>query len=114
MEPERSPGPGTGCQAGQVDEAKARYDDVLRKTEAEVCSLLNEWRTCQDRLVRFRDELIPTMRQRTEAALTVYRTGKGDLPGALAARRDEIEVRMQALTLEMGKARSLNAARRRR
>ena len=89
-----------------VNDAKARYDDALRKTEAEVGSLLNDWQTGKQRLGRFRDELIPAMRQRTEAALTGYRTGKGDLASALAARRDEIEVRMQALTLEMETARA--------
>ena len=94
------------ARLARVDEAKARYDDALRKTEAEVRSLLNEWQTGKDRLVRFRDELIPATRQRTEAALTGYRTGKGDLTSALAARRDEIEVRLQALTLEMETARS--------
>ena len=94
------------ARLARVDEAKARYDDALRKTEAEIRSLLNEWQTGKQRLVRFRDELIPTTRQRTEAALTGYRTGKGDLTSALAARRDEIEVRLQGLTLEMETARS--------
>ena len=94
------------ARLARVDEAKARYDDALRKTEAEVGSLLNEWQTGKQRLVRFRDELIPAMRQRTEAALTGYRTGKGELTSILAARRDEIEVRLQALTLEMETARS--------
>ena len=55
---------------------------------------------------RFRDELIPTARQRSEATLTAYRTGKSDLAAGLLARRDEIDVRMQALTLEMETARS--------
>ena len=94
------------ARLARVDEAKARYDDALRKAEAEVRSLINEWQTGKDRLVRFREELIPTTRQRTEAALTGYRAGKGDLASALAARRDEIEVRLQALTLEMETARA--------
>ena len=94
------------ARLARVDEAKARYDDALRKTEFDVRSLLNEWQNGKERLIRFRDELIPTMHQRTEAALTGYRTGKGDLASALAARRDEIEVRLQALTLEMETARS--------
>ncbi len=50
--------------------------------------------------------MIPTARQRTEAALTSYRTGKSDLAVALTARRDELDTRMQALTLEMDTARS--------
>ncbi|MES2081033.1 MAG: TolC family protein [Pseudomonadota bacterium] len=89
-----------------VDEARARYEDMLRNHEAEVRGWLNDWQTGKDRLSRYRNELIPTARQRTEAALTSYRTGKSDLAGALSARRDEIDTRMQALTLEMETARS--------
>lgn len=89
-----------------VDEAKARYEETLRNHEAEVRGWLNDWQTGKDRVARYRNELIPTARQRTEAALTSYRTGKSDLAGALTARRDEIDTRMQALTLEMETARS--------
>jgi outer membrane protein TolC len=94
------------AKLAMVDEVKARYEDMLRKNEAEVRTMLNEWQTGKDRLVRFRDELIPTARQRSEATLTAYRTGKSDLAAALSVRRDEIDVRMQALTLEMETARS--------
>lgn len=89
-----------------VDEARARYEDMLRNHEAEVRGWLNDWQTGKDRVARYRNELIPTARQRTEAALTSYRTGKSDLAGALAARRDELDTHMQALTLEMETARS--------
>lgn len=89
-----------------VDEAKARYEDMLRNHEAEVRGWLNDWQTGKDRVARYRNELIPTARQRTEAALTSYRTGKSDLAGALAARRDELDTHMQTLTLEMETARS--------
>lgn len=95
-----------GAKLAMVDEARARYDDMLRKNEAEVRSLLNEWQTGKERLARYRDELIPTARQRSEATLTAYRIGKSDLAAGLSARRDEIEIRMQALILEMETARS--------
>jgi outer membrane protein TolC len=89
-----------------VNEARARYEDRLRSHDAEVRSLLNDWQTGKERVARFRDELIPTAGQRAQAALTAYRTGQGDLASALAARRDEIEARMQAQTLEMDTARA--------
>jgi len=88
-----------------VDEAKERYEDRLRSQELEARSLLNDWQTGKDRLARLRDELIPVMRQRAEASLTAYRTGKSDLAATLAARRDEIDARIQALNLEMETAR---------
>jgi outer membrane protein TolC len=95
-----------GAKLAMVDEARARYEDMLRKNEAEVRSLLNEWQTGKERLVRYRDQLIPTARQRSEGTLTAYRIGKSDLAAGLSARRDEIEIRMQALILEMETARS--------
>lgn len=94
------------AKLAMVDEAKARYEDMLRKNEADVRGLLNDWQTGKDRLVRFRNELIPNARQRSDATLTAYRSGKSDLAVGLLARRDEIDVRMQALTLEMETARS--------
>jgi outer membrane protein TolC len=94
------------ARLAMVDEARARYEDTLRNHEAEVRGWLNDWQTGKDRVARYRHELIPTARQRTEAALTSYRIGQSDLAGALAARRDEIETHLQALTLEMETARS--------
>jgi outer membrane protein TolC len=94
------------AKLAMVDEAKARYEDMLRKTEAEVRSLLNDWQTGKERLARFQEELIPIARQRSEATLTAYRTGKSELAAGLSARRDEIDVRMQALTVEMETARA--------
>ena len=94
------------AKLAMVDEAKARYEDMLRSREAQVQSWLSDWQTGKERLTRYRDELIPLARQRTEATLTAYRTGKSDLTAGLLARRDEIDVRIQALVLEMETARS--------
>ena len=88
-----------------VQEAQARFDDMLRGQDAEVRSLVNDWRNGKERVARFNGQLIPTAQQRTQAALTSYRSGKGDLAAALSARRDEIDVRMQALALEQDTAR---------
>jgi len=88
-----------------VNEAQARFDDLLRGHDAEMRSLLNDWRNGKERLARFKAQLIPTAQQRTQAAVTSYRTGKGDLAAALSARRDEIDFRMQALALEQDTAR---------
>ncbi|MES1980360.1 MAG: TolC family protein [Pseudomonadota bacterium] len=93
------------AKLAMVNEAKARYEDMLRNHEAEVRGWLNDWQTGKERVARYREEMIPVAHQRSEAALTTYRSGKGDLASTLAARRDEIDVRMQALTLELETAR---------
>ena len=88
-----------------VDEAKARYEDLLRSHEAEVRVMLGDWQTGKERVARYASELVPVAQQRVEAALAAYRGGKADLASVLAARRDAIDVRAQALTLEMETAR---------
>lgn len=89
-----------------VEEARARYEEMLRQHKAEVRNLLNDWKTAKSRAARFRDELVPLAQRRTQASLTEYRIGKSPLAAALLARRDEIDVRLQALTVEMETARA--------
>ncbi len=93
------------AKQAQVREAQARVDDTLRSHEAEVRNLLNDWLSGKERLARFNAQLVPLAQQRTQAALTGYRAGKGDLPSVLAARRDEIDMHLQALTVEQETAR---------
>ncbi|MBX3587460.1 MAG: TolC family protein [Ramlibacter sp.] len=94
------------AKLAMVDETRAKYEEMLRNHDAEVRSLLNDWKNGKSRVVRYRDELIPLARQRSEASLTDYRTGKADLAATLVARRDEVDARMQALTVEMETARA--------
>ena len=93
------------AKSALVREAQARFDDVLLSHEADVRSLLNDWHNGKERVARFNDQLIPIAQQRTQAALSSYRAGKGDLASVLAARRDEIEIRLQALGVEQDTAR---------
>ncbi len=89
-----------------ADRAKAQQEDVLRAHVAEIRMMLNEWENGQERIHRYESELLPLAKDRTQAALAAYRGGKGDLNPVLAARRNEIEVRTQAVQLEMDTARA--------
>ena len=88
-----------------VEEARANDEDTQRAYEAEVRSLLNDWQTGKERVLRYNNQLVPVAGQRMAAALTAYRIGKGDLSSVLAARREEINTRIQALGLELETAR---------
>lgn len=94
------------AKLAMVNEARAKYEEMLRHHQAEVRNLLSDWRTGKVRVARHRDELIPLAKLRSEAAVTAYRTGTGDLAATLLARRDEVDARMQALTVEMETARA--------
>jgi outer membrane protein TolC len=83
----------------------AEREDVQRAHEAEVRTMLLEWRNHEQRLQRFAAQLLPLAQQRIEAALTAYRAGSGSLSAVLEARRAELDVRVQQLRIEMDLAR---------
>jgi outer membrane protein TolC len=88
-----------------VEQARAEREEVLRVHVAETRTMINEWENKRERGARYRRELIPLAQQRTSAVLTSYSGGKASLPDVLAARRNEIDVRLQALQLDSDTAR---------
>ena len=67
--------------------------------------MTQEWESNRSRLARFEREIAPLALQRTEALLAAYRGGKSNANDVLAARRNELEVRLQVLELEAQTAR---------
>lgn len=94
------------ARLAQVDEALARYEDLLRSEEADVGVLLNEWRNGKQRVDRFADSLLPLARQRSASVLAAYRGGKADLASVLTARRDQLDVQVQAVAAELEAAKA--------
>ncbi|HEY2628896.1 MAG TPA: TolC family protein [Usitatibacter sp.] len=86
-------------------QASAARADALQAHIAEVEAMVVEWDDDHSRLRRYEAELIPLAHERAEATLTAYRGAKASLADVLAARRGEIDMRMQALQLEMEAAR---------
>ena len=89
-----------------TERARAQQDEALRNHVAEVRSMLNEWESGLERIARYEREIVPLAQDRAQAALSAYRGGKGDLNAVLAARKNEIEIRTQALQLAMDTART--------
>jgi outer membrane protein TolC len=88
-----------------LDQARAERDEMLQSHDAEVRAMIAEWDSDRERSARYRRELLPLAFERTQATLAAYRGAKASLTDVLAAYRSEIEVRMQALQLEMDTAR---------
>lgn len=88
------------AKLSQVEQAKAEREDALRMHVAEVRAMLNEWHADRMRRARYSDELTPLAGSRTTATVAAYRGGKATLADVLAARRAEIDLRLQALRLE--------------
>lgn len=83
-----------------AERAKGERDDALRAHVAETAAMLGDWQSGRERLVRYRGELIPLAAERTAATLAAYRGGKSALSEVLAARRNELDVKLQALQLD--------------
>ncbi|MBC7686172.1 MAG: TolC family protein [Bdellovibrionales bacterium] len=93
------------AKLGLVEQAKAERDEQLRGHVAETRIMIAEWENGRERHARYERELIPLAAERTAATLAAYRGGKANLSEVLASRRAEIEVRLQALQLQMDTAR---------
>ncbi|MET3122318.1 outer membrane protein TolC [Oxalobacteraceae bacterium GrIS 2.11] len=88
-----------------VEQATAERDELLRQHVAETRAMLTEWQNDRDRIHRFEAELLPLATERIQAMQAAYRGGKASLLEILAARRDEIDVRLQLLQLQNDTAR---------
>lgn len=94
------------AKLAELDQARAEREDALRAHRAEVRAMLVDWDINRERSARYEHELLPLAIGRTEATLAAYRGAKAGLADVLAARRNEIDVRVQALALEADAARA--------
>ena len=67
--------------------------------------MVQEWESNRTRLLRYEREIIPLAAGRADATVAAYRGGKSSQGDVLAARRAELETRLQALQLESETAR---------
>lgn len=88
-----------------AEQARAQREEMLRAHVGEVRAMIAEWQNGRERLARYERDLIPLARERAKATLASYQGGKTNIADLLLARRNETDVRMQAVQLEMETAR---------
>jgi outer membrane protein TolC len=88
-----------------AEQAAAQREAMLRGHRAEIAAMVAEWKSGISRLRRYDTEILPLSHGRSDAALAAYRGLKGSLADVLAARRGELDVKMQRLELEAATAR---------
>ena len=88
-----------------IDQAKSEREEMLRDHVMQTRLQINEWNNNRERARRYERDLVPLAAQRTLAGITAYSGGKATLAEVLAARRNEIDVRLQALQLQADTAR---------
>ena len=93
------------AKLAMLDQARAEREDMLRAHTAEVRAMIAEWENDRERRSRYEREVLPIATERTQSTLTAYRGAKASITDLLLARRGEIDVRLQALQLEMDTAR---------
>ncbi|AKU20977.1 TolC family protein [Massilia sp. NR 4-1] len=88
------------AQLARAAQARAEHEELLHVRSAETQQIADEWRTLQARHERYVQELLPLSAQRIQALLAAYSGGKATLAELLAAHRDTLDMRLQALQLE--------------
>jgi outer membrane protein TolC len=88
-----------------ADQVRAQREETVRTAKAEVRAMIAEWESARERQARLEHELVPLATERTQAELSAYRSGKSSLNNVLAARRNEVDARLQALQMESEAAR---------
>lgn len=103
-------------QSSRQDQAVAAANSMAAKARSERIELYRDylaqtqrwqqtWQSNLKRLADFDNSLIPLTEQRTQAALDAYRGNTGKLSDVLAARRMELDMRMEKLRIQMDTAR---------
>jgi outer membrane protein TolC len=93
------------AKLAMLDQVRAEREDMLRAHAAEVRAMILEWESDRERSARYAREVLPLASERSQATLAAYRGAKASIADVLMARRGEIDVRMQALQLELDTAR---------
>jgi outer membrane protein TolC len=88
-----------------AEQARAQREEMLRAHVGEVRGMIAEWQNGRERLARYEKDLLPLAAERSKAALAGYQGGKTGITDLLLARRNETDMRMQAVQLEMDVAR---------
>lgn len=94
-----------GAKLAMVEQTTAERDESLREHVAEARALIAQWKSGRERIARYTSELIPLSGERTQAVMAGYRGGKATLSEVLSARRNETDVRMQAVELQLDTSR---------
>lgn len=93
------------AKLAMAEQAAAQRDEAVRSHVAEVRTMLQEWENNRARIVRYEREIVPLTSARADATLAAFRGGKTTVNDVLAARRAELDARLQALQLEAETAR---------
>jgi outer membrane protein TolC len=89
------------ARQNEVELVEQARQDMLREHRADIQSTIAGWQTSRERRDRYQRDLIPLAEAKISATLAAYRGGKATLADVLAARRNRLDLQLQALTLDL-------------
>ncbi len=98
--------PAIAAKVALGEQIRAQAEDARRAHIAEIEAMLADWEAATARLARYRADLLPLAKSRTDVTLAAYRGGKSELASVLEARRGEIDTRMNYLAAQIEQARA--------
>jgi outer membrane protein TolC len=89
----------------RVDELRAQREALLRIHEAELASLLAEWKAANEKLDRYVRDILPLIRDRLWSTTAAYSAERAEIGMVLQARTAFADALVQQLMLEKERAR---------
>jgi cobalt-zinc-cadmium efflux system outer membrane protein len=88
------------ARGASLRQIEAERESEIRMHTAELQGMVIEWQQLGEQLAQYRNELLPLARERSQVALASYRAGGADLRGSIEAFSDEIDLLIEAATLQ--------------
>lgn len=83
----------------ELNAVQYQRDDLLRELTGELESANAEWLRLQQRLARYRDQVLPEARQHADSSRKAYQSGVSDFTGLMRARLIELDARLTTMRL---------------
>ncbi|MFC3093260.1 transporter [Alteromonas sediminis] len=93
----------------QMEASKTQKRLLLRELIAGLKSNLTQYRGASERLVIYKQQILPQMSQQAEAALNAYTNDTGDFAEVVRARIAELDASVTAVNIEVSKRKALAA-----
>ncbi|HEY6281141.1 MAG TPA: TolC family protein [Burkholderiales bacterium] len=98
--------PALASKLSLLDKSRSMKEDAERVLKSDVEKNYADWEASTARVVRYEASILPQAKLRIAAALAAYQSGRGDLNAVLDARRAELDIKMQRLSLQVDAARA--------
>ena len=98
--------PALASKLSLLDKSRSLKEDALRELKADAERNYADSQSSLERVQRFDANILPQAKSWVDAALAAYQSGRGDLNAVLEARRAELDLQLQRLSLQVDAARA--------